>query len=153
MFEQLSNPWWMFVILGLLGGVLSGALGVGSGVVFVPLLASVFLLPQKSAQGTALAVMAPMALLGAVRYWRNPEIDINLAMVGLIVVGALAGVLIGTMIVQRVPGHWLRKAFAVFLVVVAVRMLMMPNKPGPSQPDKLNNNPADVLKVKGSSDG
>jgi uncharacterized membrane protein YfcA len=69
------------------------------------------------------------------------------------VVGALAGVLIGTMIVQRVPGHWLRKAFAVFLVVVAVRMLMMPNKPGPSQPDKLNNNPADVLKVKGSSDG
>jgi hypothetical protein len=141
------------VILGVAGGVLSGALGVGSGIVFVPMLASVFLLPQKSAQGTALAVMVPMALLGAIRYWHNPEIEINMVIVALIVFGALGGVLIGTTVAEHVPGHWLKKAFAVFMVIVAVRMFTMSPKRSPSGGDKSDNNPADVLKLKGSSDG
>jgi uncharacterized membrane protein YfcA len=150
--SQLSNPWWMFVILGIAGGVLSGALGIGSGIVFIPILASVFLLPQKSAQGTTLAVMVPMALLGAIRYWHNPSIEINMTMVALLVAGALGGVLIGTTIMERIPGHYLRKAFAVFLVIVAVRMFVMPKrKPAPT--NLTDNNPSEVLKVKGPSDG
>ena len=156
MLAQLSNPWWTFVLLGLAAGVLSGALGVGSGIVFVPILASVFMLPQKSAQGTALAVMVPMALLGAIRYWHNPSIEINMVMVAFLVLGvlgALGGVLIGTALIEHVPGHWLRKAFAVFMVIVAVRMFMMPPKRGPTRTDRTDNNPADVLKVKGSPDG
>ncbi|MBC8373765.1 MAG: sulfite exporter TauE/SafE family protein [Planctomycetes bacterium] len=147
MLAQLSNPWWTFVILGLAGGLLSGVLGVGSGIVFVPVLVSVFMLPQKSAQGTSLAVMVPMALLGAIRYWQNPSIEINM------VLGALVGVLIGTAVIEHVPGYWLRKVFAVLMVIVAVRMFMMPPKRGPSRTDRSDNNPADVLKVKGSSDG
>ncbi|MDP6636493.1 MAG: sulfite exporter TauE/SafE family protein [Phycisphaerae bacterium] len=153
MLAQLSNPWWTFVLLGLAGGVLSGALGVGSGIVFVPILVSVFMLPQKSAQGTTLAVMVPMALLGAIRYWHNPSIEINMVMVAFIVFGALGGVLVGTAVAEHVPGHWLRKAFAVFMVIVAVRMFMMPPKRGPSRAEQSDNNPADVLKLKGSSDG
>ena len=146
--SQLSNPWWMFVILGIASGVLSGALGVGSGIVFIPILASVFLLPQKSAQGTTLAVMVPMALLGAIRYWHNPSIEINMTMVALIVTGALGGVLIGTTIMEHIPGHYLRKAFAVFLVIVAVRMFVMPKrKPAPT--NLTDNNPTEVLKTKG----
>jgi uncharacterized membrane protein YfcA len=151
--SQLSNPWWMFVLLGIAGGVLSGALGVGSGIVFVPLLVSVFLLPQKSAQGTTLAVMVPMALLGAIRYWHNPSIEINMVIVAFLVFGALGGVLVGTSIAEHVPGHWLRKAFAVFMVIVAIRMFMMPPKRGPAGTDQSDNNPAEVLKAKGSSDG
>ena len=153
MLAQLSNPWWTFVILGLAGGLLSGVLGVGSGIVFVPVLVSVFMLPQKSAQGTALAVMVPMALLGAIRYWQNPSIEINMVLVAFLVLGALVGVLIGTAVIEHVPGHWLRKVFAVLMVIVAVRMFMMPPKRGPSRTDRSDNNPADVLKVKGSSDG
>ena len=153
MLAQLSNPWWTFVILGLAGGVLSGMLGVGSGIVFVPVLASVFMLPQKSAQGTALAVMVPMALLGAIRYWHNPSIEISMVMVAFLALGALGGVLVGTAVIDHVPGHWLRKVFAVFMVIVAVRMFMMPPKLRPTRADRPDNNPADVLKVKGSPDG
>ena len=153
MLAQLSNPWWTFVILGLAGGVISGALGVGSGIVFVPILVSVFMLPQKSAQGTALAVMVPMALLGAIRYWHNPSIEINMVMVAFLVLGALGGVLVGTAVIEHVPGHWLRKVFAVFMVVVAVRMFMMPPKRGPARADQSDNNPAEVSKLKGSPDG
>ena len=153
MLAQLSNPWWTFVLLGLAAGVLSGALGLGSGIVFVPILVSVFMLPQKSAQGTALAVMVPMALLGAIRYWHNPSIEINMVMVAFLVLGALGGVLVGTAVIEYVPGHWLRKVFAVFMVIVAVRMFMMPPKLRPTRADRPDNNPADVLKVKGSPDG
>jgi hypothetical protein len=152
MLAQLSNPWWTFVLLGLGAGVLSGALGVGSGIVFVPILASVFMLPQKSAQGTALAVMVPMALLGAILYWKDPSIKINMVMVAFLVLGALGGVLIGRAIIEHVPGYWLRKAFAVFMVIVAVRMFMMPKR-GPTRADQSDNNPAEVLEVKGPSDG
>lgn len=122
MLDQLANPWWTFVIVGVAAGVLSGALGVGGGIVFVPVLASVFMLPQKSAQGTALAVMAPMALVGAIRYWQNPLIENNMLMVA-------------------------------FLVTVAVRMFMMSPKPKAAPADPSDNNPSEVMQVKGSYDG
>ncbi len=114
MLGQLPNLWWALVLVGLAAGIISGALGVGSGIVFVPLLVMIFALAQKSAQGTALAVMVPMALLGAFRYWHNPDIEINMSIVAVLTVGALVGALIGTELAVRIEAHWLRKAFAVF---------------------------------------
>ena len=54
MIEQIPNVWWVLVLLGLAGGIVAGSLGVGGGIIFVPVLVIVFLLPQKTAQGTAL---------------------------------------------------------------------------------------------------
>lgn len=122
MISQLSHCWWIFIILGVFAGVVSGLLGLGSGSVLVPVLVLLFAFDQKAAQGTALAVMVPMALLGAIQYWRNPEIEVSLLVVGLIVAGALAGVLAGTELAGRLPSHALRKAFAIFLAIVAVKM-------------------------------
>jgi len=124
----MTNPWWMFIIIGLFAGIVSGALGLGGGIIIVPALALVAAFPQKSAQGIALAVMVPLALLGACRYWRNDGIDVNLKLAALIAVGALLGTLIGTELAIRLPGHVLRKAFAVFLVLVAFRMFIGANK-------------------------
>ena len=122
MISQLSSYWWVFIILGICAGIVSGLLGLGSGSVVVPVLVLIFAFDQKAAQGTALAVMVPMALLGAFRYWRNPEIEINGLVVVLIVLGAFAGVMIGTELAGRLPSHILRKAFAIFLAIVAVKM-------------------------------
>ena len=55
MFAELSP---MLLLLGLAAGILSAMLGVGSGIVFVPALVLLFDLPDKSAKGTALALMA-----------------------------------------------------------------------------------------------
>ena len=129
MLESLANPWWMFVLVGLAAGVVSGALGVGSGIIFVPAMVIFFAVGQKSAQGTALAVMVPMSAVGAILYWRDPDVTINMAMVGLLAAGAVVGVIIGReALAARMPAHVLRKAFAVFMVVVAVKMFMMPPK-------------------------
>lgn len=129
MIALLSNPWWAFILLGICAGVISGALGLGSGAVVVPVLVLFLSFEQKAAQGTALAVMVPMTLLGALRYWKNPEIEMNLVIILLIALGALAGVLAGTEIAGRLPSHTLRKMFAIFLAIVAMKMFTASPKP------------------------
>ena len=129
MISQLSDPWWIYVVLGICAGVISGTLGLGSGTILVPTLVLLFGFGQKNAQGMALAVMVPMALVGALRYWWNPEIEMNTTVIVLIICGALIGVFVGTELASRLPGHILRKVFAVFLVVVAVKMFIISPKP------------------------
>jgi len=129
MIGQLSNPWWVFVLLGICAGVISGTLGLGSGTVIVPVLVLLCGFQQKSAQGTALAAMVPMALVGALLYWKNPDIEMNTLVIGLVICGALAGVLAGTELAGRLPGHVLRKVFAAVLVIVAAKMFMTPTRP------------------------
>ncbi len=135
MIDQLTNPWWVFVVLGVFAGLVGGALGLGGGTIIVPTLVLICSFAQKSAQGTALAVMVPMALVGALRYWRNPAIEVNAQPVVLIICGALVGVLIGTELASRLPGPVLKKIFATVLVIVAVKMFITSAKPGRSRPD------------------
>ena len=130
MIGQLSNPWWVFVVLGIGAGLMGGALGLGGGTIIVPTLVLICSFGQKSAQGTALAVMVPMALVGALRYWRNPAIEIHPLPVVLIICGALIGVLVGTELASRLPAHILRKVFAAVLVIVAIRIFMTSPKQG-----------------------
>jgi len=137
MIVQLSNYWWVFILLGVCAGLVSGTLGLGSGTVLIPSLVLLCGFGQKSAQGTALAVMVPMALLGALRYWKNPEIDMNIVIIAFIVVGALAGTLAGTELAARLPSHTLCKIFAIFLIIVAVRMFTL--SPESKQPALIDN--------------
>ena len=135
---DLPGPWWALVVLGLAAGVVSGMLGVGSGIIIVPALTLVFAMQQKSAQGTALAVMVPMALMGAFRYWQNPAIRIDFGTVGLLAAGALVGALVGAAIAGRVSGPWLRRIFAVFVLAVGIKMFLTtfkrPAAPATGQP-------------------
>lgn len=124
MIAQLTGCWWLFIVLGVCAGLVSGTLGLGAGAVFVPALVLLWGFGQKTAQGTALAVMVPMTLLGALRYWKNPEVDMNLMIILLIVLGALVGVLAGTELASRLPNQVLRKIFSIFLIIVAVRMFI-----------------------------
>ncbi len=129
MIGQLSNPWWVFILLGIGAGILSGTLGIGSGIILVPVLVLACGFVQKSAQGMSLAIMVPMALVGALRYWKNPDIEMNTLVIGLVICGALVGVLVGTELAFRVPGHILGKVFAAVLVIVAIKLFMTSAKP------------------------
>ena len=147
MIGQLASCWWLFIVLGVCAGLVCGTLGLGGGIVFVPALVILWGFEQKSAQGTALAVMVPMTLLGALRYWKNPEIDMSLTIILLIVIGALAGVLAGTELASRLPNQVLRKVFATFLVVAAVRMFIASPGPKQSEPNTslTNQNNANII--------
>ena len=131
--QVVTHPWWAFVILGLFAGLDRGGLGLGGGVVLVPTLVLLAGFSQKSAQGMALTVMVPLALVGAWRYWRHETVDVNLAVVCLIAVGSLVGTLIGAELAIRLPGHVLRKVFAVCLILVAARMLIGSDPTAPAK--------------------
>ncbi len=144
------EAWYVCVLLGVACGVFSAMFGVGAGIIMIPALAMVLGYSQKSAQGMSLAVMAPMALVGAIRYRMNPEIEMDMARVALLATGAVAGALAGAHWVGQISGLTLRRAFAVILLAAAVRMFAAPGKEragagagGPAATAGAASNPAD----------
>jgi hypothetical protein len=126
--------WLVFILVGLVCGIFGASLGVGGGAIFVPVLAIAFGFTQKSAQGMSLAVIVPLAAVAAMRYYQNPQIEINLGVVLFLAVGAVVGAVIGAKIAAVLPGNILRKFFAIFLAVVAVKMFLAPaKKPAPQE--------------------
>lgn len=116
--------WYIFAALGMIAGITSGALGVGSGIIVVPILVLFMGATQKEAQGTALAVMIVMAVMGTIRYYMNPEIKLYFWGIVLLSVFAVIGSNIGSSIAFILPGPLLKKVFAVFIIIVGLRMLM-----------------------------
>jgi uncharacterized membrane protein YfcA len=111
------------VLIGLAAGVLAGLFGIGGGVLIVPALIYFAAMPIKTATGTSLgALLLPVGLLGAMAYWKAGHIDIRAS---LIVAGGLfLGALIGARIALAMQPAMLQRAFAVFLVAVAIRMFL-----------------------------
>jgi len=146
--EGISNPWWVYIVLGVCAGLLSGTLGLGSGTILIPALVLLLGFPQKSAQETALAVMVPMVLVGALRYKLAPEIEVNMTYVGLVALGAVAGAFIGVEVARYLPAAALRKVFAVFIVLVGIKMAWPNTKPAPSsRPDPPAGSPSHALHI------
>ncbi len=107
--------------IGLVAGLLAALLGVGGGVVYVPALALLFSAPQHLAQGTSLVTIVPTAVVASVAHARAGRVDWGLA--GAIAAGGLvSGTLSGLLALATAP-ELLRRLFAVFLVIVAIRML------------------------------
>lgn len=117
---------WLLTGIGAAAGVLSGLLGIGSALILVPALVLLLGYSQPSAQGTALAVMVPMALIGAWRYAVNPTVDLQTSKLVWIAAGACLGALVGASAATVISEALLRKIFAVFLLIVAVRMWLPP---------------------------
>ena len=138
----IGQVWWLYLLLGLASGIFSGTFGVGAGIILIPVLTLAFEFGQKSAQGMALAVMVPMALVGAIRYKMNPQIALHTGPVVLLACGAVAGAVIGAAIAGWISGPVLRKLFAVVMVVAAAKMFF--SSPGspidkPAEPPQIGN--------------
>ena len=109
------------VLIGLLGGVFSGAFGIGGGTIMVPLLVLWLGLSQHQAQGTALAVMLlPVFLLAVLRYYSAGNVKIQMAL--FIAAGFVVGALIGANFIQGIPSEQLKKWFGVFLILMGIKM-------------------------------
>ncbi|MGY8885886.1 MAG: sulfite exporter TauE/SafE family protein [Flavobacteriales bacterium] len=110
------------IIIGLLAGMLSGFLGVGGGVIMIPLMLILLGMNQHEAQGTSLAVLAvPVTFIAAYTYHVSGS-PINWRYAGLIAVFFVVGGLIGSKFAVSVPQNILKKIFAFVLLVVAIKM-------------------------------
>lgn len=111
-------------LAGILVGVLSGLLGIGGGIVLVPLLIVAFAMAQKRAQATSLAAITLTALAGAITYAVAGNVILLPAIA--IVVGGLVGAAVGAEIVHRLPERALTVIFAALMVLIAARMALAP---------------------------
>lgn len=109
------------VLLGLAAGVVSGLLGVGGGVLFVPALALVVGLSQVDAEATSLLAIVPVAAVGTLRQRRYGNVRGRDALT----LGALAvaGTVAGVALANALPERALQLAFAALMLLVAVRLV------------------------------
>lgn len=117
--KKLPLP--LTIIAGIFVGALSGLVGVGGGVMLVPLMVLGFGLGVKTAVSTSLAVVLATSLVGASGYILTGFGDV-LSLPPL-VVGAIVGAWLGVRLRDPLPEDKLRIGFAVFMVVVALRIL------------------------------
>ena len=67
-----------YLFLGLVAGVMSGLIGIGGGIVIVPVLVFLFGFSQHQAQGTTLAMMVPpIGILAAWTYFKQGCVDLG----------------------------------------------------------------------------
>lgn len=108
--------------IGLAGGVFAALFGVGGGLLIVPMLVLLLGFPGKRATGTSLAAIGFTAAFGALAYGVLGDVDwIAAVTVGL---PAVAGVLLGVALQQRLSSRRVVLLFALFLLAVAIRLLL-----------------------------
>lgn len=120
---EQENRIGVLLIAGAAVGVLTGFLGVGGGFLIVPALVMVVGLPMRQAVGTSLVVIAMNSVAGLLGHLAHPS-PLNLSLLALFVAGGLAGTRAGATLAHRIQGQMLQRAFAVFVVLLAVGVLV-----------------------------
>lgn len=130
-----------FVVLGAINGILSGLLGIGGGIVSVPVLFAIFsyasFAPQYAmhlAIGTSLGAMVLTSISSTAAHQMQGSISWNLWR--LAVPGIIIGSSIGTKLVDLLPVTTLKQIFATILFLVALRLFSTNPKKG-SQPNPM----------------
>lgn len=109
-------------IIGLAAGVFSALFGVGGGAVMVPLLVLWRGFNEKKATGTSLLAIVIIAAYAVISYGIFGSVDVEKGL--LIGIPAVAGVLFGTWIQQRISDRALSGMFAALLLVIVVLYLV-----------------------------
>jgi uncharacterized membrane protein YfcA len=108
------------VAIGVVGGVLSGLLGVGGGIVMVPLLVLWAGYAQRQAHATSLGAIIPISIAGIATYGVAGEVRWWDALA--LAAGAIVGAPIGAGLLARIDERLLKIIFGTFLVAVAALM-------------------------------
>lgn len=109
------------ILIGVVVGVFSGLVGVGGGIILVPILVYAFGMSQHMAQGTTLALLLPPT--GALAFWqyyKTGHADLKFGL--LLSLGLFFGGYFGGRLAQQISSGGLRKIFALVLVGVALKM-------------------------------
>lgn len=110
------------LLIGFGAGGLSGAFGVGGGIVLIPLLVLLLHVAQKRAQATSLVMVTLAGAAGSITYAIAGEVAWIPA--AFILIGGMAGSLIGSSLVKRTSDQRLQIGFGILLIAVAVRLLL-----------------------------
>ena len=109
------------IVIGVVTGLAGGLLGVGGGFVMVPAMVYLLKTPQREANGTSLAVIVPVALVGATVLGQGHQVDVEVAIA--LAIGAVGGAVVGARPTRRVSDAGLRRAFGILAVLVGLLII------------------------------
>jgi uncharacterized membrane protein YfcA len=114
----------LLVITGVFAGTFSGLIGIGGGIIIIPILTFLFGFTQHQAQGTTLALFVPpIGLLAAYTYYKNGFVNLQAAI--FICIGFVVGGWIGSKIAVNLSNFVLQKMFGVLLIVAGLYIVMI----------------------------
>jgi len=119
-----GESWLPGVLIGLSGGLASGLLGIGGGVIMIPMLAGWLKLSQHEAQLASLAMMIPPIGLPAVWVYARSQGGLPWFILGGVACGFLVGAYLGARVAARVRGPKLRLWFACITLAMAVLLAL-----------------------------
>ena len=116
-----TKPLWLVLASGTGVGLLTGVFGVGGGFLIVPALVMLVGLPIQMAVGTSLVVIAMNSVAGFLGHMGRGSFDLFLTLI--FTSAGLAGTFAGTKLSSRISSSKLQKAFAGFVIVLALFLL------------------------------
>ncbi len=123
----------ILLVIGLFAGFMSSMIGIGGGLVIVPALVFFYGMDQKLAQGTSLLIIAlPVTAAGAYTYFRNGEANWQASLV--IAATFLVGGYFGGLLANKLDTTVVKKIFAVFMILIAVKYLFLDKPKNPAVP-------------------
>tara|TARA_B100000767_G_scaffold19610_1_gene17930 strand:- start:81 stop:485 length:405 start_codon:yes stop_codon:yes gene_type:complete len=112
----------VLIIIGLLAGIISGLVGVGGGIIIIPLLIILLGLTQHQSQGTALfAMLPPIGILAAINYYKQGFVKWEYAAV--IAFTFVIGGYFGSKISLSLPPQTVRRVFGVIMLIGGFKLI------------------------------
>jgi len=112
----------ILIVIGILAGLLSGVVGVGGGLIMIPLLIILLGLSQHQAQGTSLAVMLPpIGILAAINYHKAGFVEWEYAMI--IAVTFIIGGYFGSKYAVSLRPEIVKRVFGIVMLIGALKMI------------------------------
>jgi hypothetical protein len=114
----------MNLLIGLAAGFFGGLVGLGGGVIMIPLMVGILKMDQHSAHGTSLVALVFTGLSGAVTYALNGSVDILASL--LLASTAIFTARAGARFANALPEWKLKRSFGGFLILVTLLLLLKP---------------------------
>ena len=111
----------ILLVIGLAAGLMSGVLGIGGGLIIIPMLVGFLGYSQKEAQGTSLGLLLlPIGILAVMNYYQAGFV--NIKAVGIMIITFVIGSYISSKLAISLPDTILKKVFGVFLLFYAIKL-------------------------------
>ena len=112
----------VLLAVGLVAGFLSGLIGIGGGIIIVPVLVYLLAVDLKTAQGTTLFMfMLPVGVLGVFNYYKAGHVDFKYAAV--MAITFVVGSYFGSKSAITIDTKLVKQIFAIVIILIGIKML------------------------------
>lgn len=109
--------------IGLAAGLVSGLLGIGGGIIIIPMLVGLLGFTQQGAQGTSLGLLLmPIGILGVMNYYKAGHVNIKAAL--FMATTFVIGSYLSSKVAVQLPEAIIKKIFGVFLFIYAIKLFL-----------------------------